>query len=54
MKALFERVRWHVAIEQGDDVFKVNNNLTSHYARLIMTCEPDLAEFFETRELRAQ
>ena len=30
--------------------FKLNNNFTAHYARLLMAQEPDLEGFFETRE----
>ncbi len=33
--------------------FKLNNNLHSRYARLIMASEPDLAEVFRTRGLRS-
>ena len=32
--------------------FKLNNNYKPWYARLVMEREPDLAGFFETRELR--
>jgi hypothetical protein len=38
---------------KSDDGFKLNNSLTSRYSRLIMEREPDLADFFETRNLRA-
>jgi hypothetical protein len=52
--ALFERLRWHYHIElKRDDDFKLNNNWKARYARLIMAQEPDLAEFFELRILRA-
>lgn len=51
MKMLFEVVRWHHAIETTDPKFKINNNLASRYARLIMTTERDLGRMFELREL---
>ena len=36
----------------GDD-FKINNDFTAHYARLLMREHPALEGFFETREIRA-
>lgn len=52
MKMLFEVVRWrHTLRTQGDD-FKLNNNFTSRYARMLMQ-EPELADAFEIRGLRA-
>lgn len=54
MKVIFERVRWHVEIETLSlDDYKLNNDFSSRYARLVMEQEPDLADFFETRELKA-
>ena len=54
--ALFEQVRWHYAIERKgqDGEFKLANDLRSRYSRLIMAQEPDLAGFFDTRQLRTQ
>ena len=51
---LWERMRWELTIElpnhkAGD--FKLNNNYRSRYARLIMQCEPDLADMFDIRAL---
>lgn len=52
MKMLFELVRWHVAMDPDQPgEFRLNNNLTSYYARLIMRREPDLAGVFHTRTL---
>lgn len=52
IKRLFEVLRWEhdLATDGGD--FRLNNNLTSRYARAIMADHPDLAGVFETRELR--
>jgi L-rhamnose mutarotase len=48
-----ERVRWHFQFERdAADDFKISNNLTPHYARLIMEQEPDLAGFFEIKRLK--
>lgn len=55
IKAVFERVRWEMRVDRrtGDGEYLLNNNWTSHYSRLIMAQEPDLAGFFETRRMRA-
>lgn len=55
IKMLWEVMRWNLTVEtrreDGDD-FKLNNNLPSRYARLIMGAVPELAELFEVRELK--
>lgn len=48
-----EVVRWQSMVTTTGDPFKVNNDYRSRYARLIARNEPDLAEVFETRSLRA-
>jgi hypothetical protein len=53
MKMLFEVLRWDFALRTGGDEFKLNNNYTSYYARLVMVNEPDLEGVFETRRLHA-
>lgn len=51
---LWEVMRWTVAMETRDaSVWKLNNNLRSRYAREIEANEPDLADCFEKRRLRA-
>jgi hypothetical protein len=50
---IFERMRWETAITTSDPHFKLNDQYTSRYARLAMAQEPDLAGFFEVRELRS-
>lgn len=56
LKMLFEVVRWNRSLAglpaEGED-FKLNNDYTSRYARLLMEREPDLEGLFATRELRA-
>ena len=52
IEPLFARLRWHYDIDtRSTDGFKLNNNYTSRYARLLMEREPDLAGFFRTRTL---
>ena len=52
MRCLFELLRWGhgMRIDQGDDEFRLNNNYTPFYARLLMDREPELAGFFEIRD----
>jgi hypothetical protein len=49
IKALFEVLRFNHAMQTHGDAFKLNNNYTALYARLLMDNEPELADFFETR-----
>lgn len=52
IKTLFERLRWYYTVEtKGNEPFKLNNNWTAYYARMIMQREPSLTGFFRTREL---
>lgn len=55
MKMLFEVLRWQTMMRTTDNhsPFKLNNNYTAHYARLITMGEPDLAQVFEIRVLRS-
>lgn len=51
MKLIFERLRWlHALKTKGDDEYKLNNNHTAFYARVVMLLCPDLDSFFRTRE----
>lgn len=50
---IFERLRWHAAIETTDEEYKLNNNHRAYYARLLMANEPDLRGMFELRTSRA-
>jgi hypothetical protein len=55
MKGLFEKLRFDHAMQTvGDESFKLNNNYTALYARLLMESEPQLAGFFETRQRRGE
>lgn len=55
MKQLFERVRWEMAFRTvGDCQFKLNNNHTAFYARLVMERNPDLEGIFYLRKQRLQ
>jgi hypothetical protein len=52
MKALFEALRYYSALQTEGDEWKLNNNHTSFYARLLMDRHPELEDFFEIRERR--
>ena len=54
IKALFEVVRFHRAVRTNDPAFKLNNNYSALYSRLIMEQEPDLDGFFGTRIRKAR
>lgn len=50
MKQIFEQLRWRYSVATRGDQWRMNNNYTAHYARLVMSREPDLEGFFDTRE----
>lgn len=53
--AIFEIMRYQSAVSGAgpDEVWKLNNNYRSRYARLLMAEHPEMAGFLETRELRS-
>jgi len=55
IKALFEVVRFHRALDTTDKCaeWRLNNNHTALYARMLMANEPELGDFFRTRIRRA-
>lgn len=54
MKGLFEILRWRYAMQTSGDEFKLNNIFTSRYVRKLVTEYPELRDFFELRELKAE
>lgn len=51
-RTIFHRIRWHVEIEtDSDDRFKINNNHSPYYGRMLMRDFPKTRGFFRTREL---
>jgi hypothetical protein len=55
MKFFFEALRHETLMASADaDGFKLNNNFTSRYARLIEREHPGLRGFFRKRRLRAE
>jgi hypothetical protein len=53
IKAIYERARWEFNIRTDGEPYRLNNNFTALYARKIMSEEPQLVGFFETRRRRA-
>ena len=54
IKSLFEQIRWHYTFNpkpEGVEEFKLSNDYTSRYSRLIMEREPDLVGFFNLRPI---
>ena len=49
IKALYEVARWQTHLGSKSDEFRLNNNYTAHYARLIMMNCADLVGFFHVR-----
>ena len=51
IRTVWERLRWHARFEttRKPEDWKLNNNYTRHYARLLMAQEPALSGMFETR-----
>lgn len=50
---LYEVLRYDRSLSTDGKPFKLSNDFRSRYARLIMDQEPDLKDFFRTRELTA-
>lgn len=53
-KAAFEILRWQYALQTRGSSYKLDNSLTSSYARFLMDREPRLAGFFETRVMKSR
>lgn len=53
VKALVERLRWDWTVQTRSRDWKLNNSLTSRYARLLCERRPDLAKKIERRRLRS-
>ncbi len=49
----YEVLRYEYGLTITPADFKLNNSYRSRYARMIMANEPDLAGFFDLRELKA-
>ncbi len=55
LNTIMNRVRWHVNIETKDiEGYKMNNNYSSRYARLIVLEAPEFEGFFNNRELQTE
>jgi hypothetical protein len=52
-KAIVERIRWDSLVSAIDGDYKINNNYTSRYVRMLSVKRPDLAPMFATRQLKS-
>jgi hypothetical protein len=54
-KAIVEVIRYHRALSEKSEteLFKINNNYSSRYARKLMEVDDRFRNFFELRELRS-
>jgi hypothetical protein len=48
-KGILELIRWHSGVSAEGDVFKVNNNYSSFYARKFEKEFPEYKDFFRKR-----
>lgn len=51
IKGLFEVLRWEQALTTTGSTFKLNNNFTAWYARMLEQNVPELSNFFELRRV---
>lgn len=49
MKALCEHVRWHFSVVRGHSEFKLNNNYTAPFTRLLIAQHPEVEPYIATR-----
>lgn len=49
IKTLYERARWEFGVGSQTAHYRLNNNHTAYYARLLMTQHPELRGIFTTR-----
>lgn len=50
MKALFERLRWESGLQTHGEAYRLNNDFTAHYARLLIERRPQWRDAFQLRE----
>lgn len=50
-QAIIYVLRWHRDLQTGGDVFQINNDFTSIYARLMIYDQPEFKDFFEIRDM---
>lgn len=53
MKALFERLRWESGLQTHGEAYRLNNDYTALYARLLIERRPEWAAAFTLRVRKA-
>jgi hypothetical protein len=51
--AIVQRIRWFVQVDTTGDEFKVNDNYSAYYARLLIRECPEFDGFFELRKTQS-
>jgi len=50
--AILHRIRWYCGVETKNMDFKINNDFSAYYSRLLVSNDPSFDGFFETRRIR--
>lgn len=50
---LWEVMRWQLGVQTSGDVYRLNNDYRSRYARLLLAEHPEWTGRIETRQLKA-
>lgn len=51
-RMIIERIRWYVAVETKTADFKINNDCSARYARMMIEELPEFGQFFRLRRLK--
>lgn len=54
IKGLFEILRWQFSVQTKGEPYRLSNDFTSRYARMLVEKNPELGTFFAFRELRSE
>ncbi len=54
IEVIINVLRWHTDLKTTGDVFELNNDFKSIYARLLVFHNPEMKDFFEFRVLRSK
>jgi hypothetical protein len=52
-RLIFERMRWFEQVEKGTNRYRVCNNFSAYYARLLMLDKPEFKSLFNTKSLKS-
>jgi hypothetical protein len=52
-RLIFERMRWFEQVEKGSNLYRVCNDFSPYYARLLMLDKPEFKALFNTKSLKS-